>query len=498
MAKYVVALDQGTTSSRAILFDAQGVVCGVEQEEYPQIYPQSAWVEHNPEDIWNSQIRVAQRLLSTHNLSPSDISAIGITNQRETTILWDRNTGVPVFNAIVWQDRRTSDFCAGLIRQELQPLFRAKTGLPLDPYFSGTKVHWILENVPGVRERAERGELAFGTVDSFLIWRLTGGRVHATDVSNASRTLLYNIHTQAWDEEILKILNIPHCLLPEVLPSSYPFGETEPSLFGAPILVGGVAGDQQAATFGQACHTPGMAKNTYGTGSFLLLNTGEAPKSSQNGLLTTILWRLASKTTYALEGSVFVTGAAVQWLRDELQIIQFASEIETLARSVPDNGGVAFVPAFAGLGTPYWDAYARGTLLGLTRGSGRAHIARATLEAVCYQSRDVLEAMEADSGTPLEELRVDGGMTRNALLLQMQADILGIPVVRPAVTETTALGAAYLAGLTTGFFQDTAAIATQWRSDRVFEPSWNETQRAEGVAQWKRAVERARGWAKSE
>lgn len=498
MAKYVIALDQGTTSSRAILFDSEGNVCGVEQEEYPQIYPQSAWVEHNPEDIWQSQLCVAQRLLTSRKIDPREIASLGITNQRETTILWDRRTGIPVSNAIVWQDRRTSNYCGELIRQDLQHLFRSKTGLPLDPYFSGTKVRWILENVAGVRDRAERGEIAFGTVDSFLLWRLTGGRVHATDVSNASRTLLYNIHTQGWDDEILGILGIPHSLLPTVLPSSHHFGETNAEFFGSPILISGIAGDQQAATFGQACHTPGMAKNTYGTGSFLLLNTGTEPKASQHGLLTTILWRLDAKTTYALEGSVFVTGAAVQWLRDELQIIQSAEEIEALASSVPDTGGVYFVPAFAGLGTPHWDAYARGTLLGLTRGTGRAHIARATLEAVCYQSRDVLEAMEADSGTPLTELRVDGGMTRNALLLQMQADILGIPVVRPAVTETTALGAAYLAGLASGFFKDTAQIASQWRADRVFEPTIGESDRQTGLANWKRAVERTKGWASTE
>ena len=498
MAKYILALDQGTTSSRAILFDAEGRPCAVEQREYPQIYPHPAWVEHNPEDIWQSQLEVAQRLLEKQGVSAKEIAAIGITNQRETTVLWDRKTGAPIGNAIVWQDRRTTALCGELTREGHLPLFRERTGLPLDPYFSGTKVRWMLDNTPGLRERAERGEIAFGTVDCFLLWRLTGGRVHATDVSNASRTLLYNIHRQEWDEEILKILAIPASLLPQVLPSSHVFGETEAHLFGSPILIGGMAGDQQAATFGQACHAPGMAKNTYGTGSFLLLNTGTTARTSQNGLLTTIAWRLQETTTYALEGSVFVTGAAVQWLRDGLQIIQSAAEVEPLAASVPNSGGVYFVPAFVGLGTPYWDAYARGTMVGLTRGTGRAHIARATLEAVCFQSRDVLEAMQNDSGNALTELRVDGGMTQNALLLQMQADILGIPVVRPAVTETTALGAAYLAGLAVGYLKDTTQIAQQWQVERRFEPQISESERAEKVAGWKRAIERARAWAEEE
>jgi glycerol kinase len=498
LAKYILALDQGTTSSRAILFDAEGRPCAIEQKEYPQIYPHSAWVEHNPEDIWQSQKEVAQRLLERQGVPATEIAAIGITNQRETTILWDRKTGAPVGNAIVWQDRRTAPLCGELTHEGLLPLFRERTGLPLDPYFSGTKVRWMLDNISGLRERAERGEIAFGTVDCFLLWRLTGGRVHATDVSNASRTLLYNIHRQEWDAEILKILRIPASILPEVLPSSHAFGETEADIFGSPILIGGMAGDQQAATFGQACHTPGMAKNTYGTGSFLLLNTGTTARASQNGLLTTIAWRLKETTIYALEGSVFVTGAAVQWLRDGLQIIQSAAEIEPLAASVPNTDGVYFVPAFVGLGTPYWDTYARGTMVGLTRGTGRAHIARATLEAVCYQSRDVLEAMQNDSGNALTELRVDGGMTRNALLLQMQADVLGIPVVRPAVTETTALGAAYLAGLASGYWSDTTQIAQQWQAERRFEPQISDAERAERIAGWRRAVERARAWATEE
>ncbi|MCX6382415.1 MAG: glycerol kinase GlpK [Armatimonadetes bacterium] len=494
MASYILALDQGTTSSRAILFDSAGRVCGSEQAEYPQIYPQPGWVEHNPEAIWESQLGVAQHLLQSKQVSANEIAAIGITNQRETTLLWDKRTGESVGNAIVWQDRRTSPLCEQIAMQGYADLFRNKTGLPLDPYFSGTKIRWMLDNIAGLRERAERGEIAFGTVDSFLLWRLTGGRVHATDVSNASRTLLFNIHTLDWDDELLAILQIPRSLFPEIKPNSDFFGDTNVSLFGAAIPIGGMAGDQQAATFGQACHLPGMAKNTYGTGSFLLLNTGAEARTSANGLLTTLAWRLGNTTTYALEGSVFITGAAVQWLRDELQIISSAHEIEALAASVPDNGGVYFVPAFVGLGTPYWDAHARGAILGLTRGASRAHIARATLEAVCYQSRDVLDAMQADSAQPLTELRVDGGMTRNNLLLQLQADILGIPVVRPSVTETTALGAGYLAGLAVGFWKDTDEIGGQWSAERVFEPTTTADERDSRMRGWHRAVERARNW----
>jgi glycerol kinase len=497
MTKVVLALDQGTTSSRAILFDEAGRVRGVEQQEFPQIYPQPAWVEHAPEDIWTSQAGVAAKLLREQNVRGEDIAAIGITNQRETTILWERATGRPVANAIVWQDRRTAPLCDALRAAGHESLFRAKTGLPLDPYFSGTKVRWLLDNVPGLRDRAERGEIAFGTVDSFLLWRLTGGKIHTTDVSNASRTLLFNIVTGDWDEELLSLLSIPRALLPEVRPSSHVYGETQPALFGAPIPIAGVAGDQQAATFGQACLTPGMAKNTYGTGAFLLMNTGETPQFSKHGLLTTIAWssgaeETGKRMTYALEGSVFVAGAAVQWLRDELQIIHTAAEVEPLAASVPDTGGVYFVPAFVGLGAPYWDAYARGALVGLTRGAGRAHIARAALEAVCYQTRDVLEAMRADSGLEIPELRVDGGMTVNNALLQMQADILGASVVRPAVTETTALGAAYLAGLAVGFWRDPSAIAAQWAVDAVFHPQISADQRAAMVDGWQRAVARVR------
>ena len=538
MEKVILALDQGTTSSRAMLFDAAGSVRGMEQQEFPQRYPRPGWVEQDPEEIWASQIGVAQRLLHAHGVAPGDIAAIGITNQRETTIVWDRATGKPAANAIVWQDRRTAARCAELRPHE--PLFRERTGLPLDPYFSGTKLEWLLDNVPGLRERAEAGEMAFGTVDSFLMWRLSGGAIHATDVSNASRTLLFNIHTGEWDGELLALFHIPRALLPDVRPSSHLFGETAAHHFGQPIPIAGVAGSQQAATFGQACHAPGSVKNTYGTGSFLLMNTGPTPHLSRHGLLTTIAWELGnrqsaignremhgsgqpaagsremrdtaesgeadpllpaaccllpSSLTYALEGSVFVTGAAVQWLRDELGIIRTAGEIEPLANSVPDSGGVYFVPAFTGLGTPWWDPYARGAILGLTRGVGRAHLARATLEAVCFQTTDVVQAMRADSGIALTELRVDGGMTVNNTLLQMQADLLGVPVVRPAVTETTALGAAYLAGLAVGFWSSTEQIAAQWAVDRIFLPEMGAERREQRLAGWRRAVSRAREWA---
>ena len=508
MADFILALDQGTTSSRAMLFDAQGRVRGSQQQEYPQLYPHPAWVEHDPEAIWASQLGVAQALLRSQNLAARDIAAIGIANQRETTILWERATGRPVANAIVWQDRRTAPLCQSLREAGHEPTFRAKTGLPLDPYFSGTKIRWLLDNVPGLRARAEKGEIAFGTVDSFLLWRLTGGRVHATDVTNASRTLLLNILTGDWDDELLALLDIPRALLPEVRPSSALFGETDSPWFGGAIPISGIAGDQQAATFGQACHVPGMAKNTYGTGAFLLMNTGDKPCFSQHGLLTTLACPCDTDArtqgekgdknernpslAYALEGSVFVAGAAIQWLRDELQIISAAGEVEKLALSVPDNGGVWFVPAFTGLGAPYWDAEARGAIVGLTRGVGRAHIARAALESVCFQTRDVLEAMRADSGLALSELRVDGGMTVNNALLQMQADLLGTVVVRPKVTETTALGAAYLAGLGVGFWRGPDEIAAQWAVSAVFEPKMSANERETLYAGWKRAVERVR------
>ncbi len=495
MSQYILALDQGTTSSRAILFDRDGHITAVTQEEFPQIYPQPGWVEHNPDDIWNSQLRVTRAVLAQANLSPADIAAIGITNQRETLIVWDRRTGEPIYNAIVWQCRRTADLCQQLKAEGFDRVLAQKTGLVTDPYFSGTKVAWLLENVPNARQRAERGELAFGTIDSFLIWRLTGGRLHVTDVSNASRTLLYNIHTGDWDDDILARLRIPRALLPKVLPSSGVFGETDAALFGSPITIAGVAGDQQAATFGQVCTSPGMAKNTYGTGCFLLMNTGSQAVASQNQMLTTIAWKLGNQPTqYALEGSVFVAGAAVQWLRDGLGIIETTGESETLARSIPGTDGVYFVPAFVGLGAPYWDAYARGTILGLTRGSTRAHVARAALESVAFQSRDVVEAMQSDSGIALRTLRVDGGMTRNDFLMQFQADILGVPVQRPAITETTALGAAYLAGLAVGYWDSPETLAAQWSIDRTFEPAMSADQRESLYHDWKRAVEHSKAW----
>jgi len=492
---FLLALDQGTTSSRAVLFDAAGTVCGIEQEEFPQHYPQPGWVEHDPEDIWGSQVRAARRLLESHKITAAGIAAIGIANQRETTLLWERATGRPVANAIVWQDRRTAAHCEALRAAGYAPLFQERTGLPLDPYFSATKICWLLEHIPDLRQRAERGEIAFGTVDSFLLWRLSGGTVHATDVSNASRTLLFDIHRRTWDTEMLALLDIPPALLPEVRPSSQVYFECQKAPLGHAIPVAAVAGDQQAATFGQACWTPGMAKNTYGTGSFLLMNTGPEPATSRHGLLTTVAWDLGTGPTYALEGSMFVTGAAVQWLRDEMGLISRAAEIEPLAASVPANGGVYFVPAFAGLGAPYWDANARGTIVGLTRGTGKAHLARAVLESVCYQTCDVLEAIRADCGVPLQELRVDGGMAVNDLLLQMQADILGVTVVRPTVTETTALGAAYLAGLAAGVWRDRSEIQAQWRIDTTFHPRLPADTREAMLAGWRRAVERARDWA---
>ncbi|MEP7198249.1 MAG: glycerol kinase GlpK, partial [Chloroflexota bacterium] len=463
MSKYILSLDQGTTSSRAIVFDHDGRVVSVAQQEFPQIYPQPGWVEHDPEAIWQSQLRVAQDALRTANASASDIAALGVTNQRETTIIWERATGKPIANAIVWQCRRTAPMCDALRAAGHEKIFRERTGLVLDAYFSGTKIAWLLDHVPDARRRAEAGELAFGTIDTFLIWRLTGGRVHATDPSNASRTLIYNIHMGEWDDDLLAILNIPRALLSEVRPSSGTFGVTAASFFGAPIPICGVAGDQQAATFGQACFDAGLAKNTYGTGCFMLLNTGQQAIASQNGLLTTVGWKIPNPkfqipnnpttqlpnypTTYCLEGSVFIAGAAIQWLRDELEIITRADETQTLAESVRDTNGVYFVPAFVGLGAPYWDAHARGAIVGLTRGANRAHVARAALEAIAYQSRDVLEAMESDAGERLKTLRVDGGAAANDWLMQFQSDILGVRVERPAVIETTALGAAYLAGL---------------------------------------------------
>ncbi|HYG58238.1 MAG TPA: glycerol kinase GlpK, partial [Symbiobacteriaceae bacterium] len=463
-------------------------------QEFPQIYPQPGWVEHNPADIWESQIGVAKKLLEQTNIKPTEIAAIGITNQRETTVVWDAETGKPVYNAIVWQCRRTASICDDLKNKGLATKIAEKTGLVVDAYFSGTKVKWILDNVPGAREKAEKGLLRFGNVDTWLIWNLTKGKVHTTDYSNASRTMLFNIHTLKWDEEILKELNIPISMLPKALPSSHIYGYTSAEVIGDEIPIAGDAGDQQAALFGQACFRPGDAKNTYGTGCFMLLNTGEKAVPSKNGLLTTIAWGLNDKVEYALEGSIFITGAAVQWLRDEMKFVEKASETEALATSVPDTGGVYVVPAFVGLGAPYWDMYARGAVLGLTRGTGKAHITRATLESIAFQTRDVLDAMQADSGIQLQSLKVDGGAVGNNFLMQFQSDILGCPVERPVVAETTALGAAYLAGLATGFWKDQAELAEKWAVDKHFKPDMVEEIRTEKYEGWKRAVKRAQHW----
>jgi glycerol kinase len=495
MADYVLALDQGTTSSRAILFDARGAAVASAQQEFPQLFPRPGWVEHDPEAIWTSQLATAHEAISRAHIEPSRIAAIGITNQRETTLLWDRKTGQPLANAIVWQCRRTAPMCDLLRAEGFDQVIHERTGLVADAYFSGTKLAWLLDNVPGARARAERGELAFGTVDTFLTWRLTGGRLHITDPSNASRTMLYNIHTLSWDDAILDHLRIPRSLLPEVRPSSQVFGVVEPSLFGAAIPISGLAGDQQAALFGQACFSPGMAKNTYGTGCFLLLNTGADAITSRQGLLTTVGWQTPAGTAYCLEGSVFIAGAVVQWLRDGLHIISSSAEVEPLARSVEDNGGVYFVPAFVGLGAPHWDAYARGTMVGLTRGSTSGHLARACLESIAYQSSDVLEVMARESGREIAALRVDGGAARNDLLMQFQADLLRKPVQRPSVTETTALGAAYLAGLATGFWTSPEQVSARWQLEREYLPRMSADQRGALLESWHRAVERSRGWA---
>jgi glycerol kinase len=491
---FILALDQGTTSSRALVFDHDGNVCGVAQKEFRQIFPQPGLVEHDPEEIWASQVGVAMEAIARAGVTAADIAATGITNQRETTIVWDRRSGKPIHNAIVWQDRRTAGECDRLKAEGLEPLFRARTGLVLDAYFSGTKLAWILDHVPGARSRAEAGELAFGTVDSWLVWNLTRGERHVTDPSNASRTLLFNIHEGVWDEELLELLRIPPALLPEVVPSSGVCGETAAGIFACAIPIAGIAGDQQAALFGQLCDRPGMVKNTYGTGCFMLMHTGNRPVVSGRNLLSTVACRIGGRTEYALEGSVFVAGAAVQWLRDGLRIIRTSAEVEALASSVPDNGGVYLVPAFAGLGAPHWDPYARGALFGLTRGSSAGHIARATLESIAFQTADLLEAMEEDSGTPLAELRVDGGATANALLMQFQADLLRCPVVRPRVRETTALGAAYLAGLAIGYWTDRAEIGRLWRAERTFTPAMEEGRARELRSRWGRALERTKGW----
>jgi glycerol kinase len=493
--KFILALDQGTTSSRAILFNHAGRIHGSAQQEFTQIFPNTGWVEHNANELWTSQLAVAQQVLREQHLTAADIAAIGITNQRETTVLWDRATGEAVANAIVWQDRRTAGLCDSLRAEGKGELFQQKTGLVIDGYFSGTKLRWLLDNVPNARARAERGELAFGTVDSWLMYKLAG--VHLTDTSNASRTMLFNIHTLDWDDELLTILNIPRAILPQVVPSSGIAAHTHAEFFGTPIPIAGIAGDQQAATYGQACYHSGMVKSTYGTGCFILMNTGAAV-TSQNSLLTTVGWTTGHetphKTDYMLEGGVFMGGATIQWLRDGLGLIKNSSEIEELARSVPDCDGVSFVPAFSGLGAPHWDAYARGTMLGLTRGTRAGHIARAALEGIAFQTADVLTAMQKDATLPVKELRVDGGASRNDLLMQFQADILGVPVVRPEVTETTALGAAYLAGLGVQFWTSQEEIATQWHMERRFDPQMSAEEKNQRLGAWARAIERARAW----
>ena len=492
---YVLSLDQGTTSSRAILFDRTGRIVASEAHEITQHFPQPGWVEHDPNEIWDSQLRALRGAVSQARIEFDQIAAIGITNQRETTVVWDRESGESIYPAIVWQSRQTVPICEDLKSRGLESLFRERTGLVIDAYFSGTKIRWILDQIPGAQERAVRGELAFGTIDSWLIYKLSGGRVHATDFSNASRTLLYDVFKLCWDPELLDALQVPPAMMPEVRDSSGILGETDPALLdGVSLPISGVAGDQQAALFGQACFTPGDAKNTYGTGCFILMNTGSEARRSENGLLTTVAWGIGGRVEYALEGSIFVAGAAVQWLRDQLRLIEHASDSEAIARSVEDTGGVYLVPAFTGLGAPYWDPQARGVLVGLTRGSSRAHIVRATLEAIAYQTRDVLECFEHDTGLQAQELQVDGGATANDFLMQFQADILGIPVRRPRVAETTALGAAYLAGLAVGFWETRAEIAENWQEDRRFEPQLEQARRDELYAGWRRAVERSRGW----
>ncbi len=495
--QYILALDQGTTSSRAILFDKEGNIQAVEQQEFTQIYPKPGWVEHNPIEIWQTQLKVAQNVLNNNGVQPSQITAIGITNQRETAIVWNKETGEPIHNAIVWQDRRTAAICDQLKKDGHEAYIRANTGLLSDAYFSGTKVKWMLDNVEGARADAEAGKLFFGTVDSWLIWKMTGGQVHITDYTNASRTLMYNIKDLDWDDHMLELLGVPKSMLPEVKSSSEVYGHTQAKFLGAEIPIAGIAGDQQAALFGQACYSKGMAKNTYGTGCFMLMNTGEEPVFSDSGLVTTIAWGLNGEVHYALEGSVFIAGAAVQWLRDGLKIIDESPDSEYYAMKVPHTDGVYVVPAFAGLGAPYWDMYARGAIFGLTRGTHKAHIIRATLESLAYQTRDVLDAMEKDSGVPLKALRVDGGASANNLLMQFQADILGADVERPKIIETTALGAAYLAGLAVDYWS-TESISQNWQLDQAFAPEMEEAIRSELYAGWQKAVKRSMGWEEKE
>jgi glycerol kinase len=495
--KYILALDQGTTSSRAIVFGHDGSRVSTDQKEFEQIFPSPGHVEHNPDEIWDTQLLVAQQALKKANLTAEDIAAIGITNQRETTILWEKETGKPIGNAIVWQSRITSGICDQLKADGHEALFRRKTGLVVDAYFSGTKIKYILDQNEGLRERAAKGEILFGTVDSYLVWKLTGGKVHVTDVSNASRTLIYNINTLEWDDEILEILDIPKQMLPEVRESSEVYGETEASLFGKPIPIAGIAGDQQAATFGQGCFEPGSAKNTYGTGCFMLMNTGNSPVESNNGLLTTIGWKINGEVTYCLEGSIFIAGAVIQWLRDGLKIVSSASDSEAMATSVPDTGGVYLVPAFVGMGAPYWNQDARGTIVGITRGTTQEHIVRAALESMAYQTKEVLDAMQQDSKVTLNSLKVDGGATANNFLMQFQSDMLGVHMERPVVQETTALGAAYLAGLAVGYWESEKDIQQNWALDRKFSPLMAEEDSANLYHQWKRAVQRSLDWEES-
>jgi glycerol kinase len=497
--RYILALDQGTTSSRAILFDQEGTSVAVAQREFQQIFPQPGWVEHDPKEIFRTQRDVARQALQSANIALSDLMAVGITNQRETTMVWDRQTGEPLHNAIVWQDRRTADLCAKLRKKKgSEKTIQTKTGLVIDPYFSGTKIAWVLDHIPGARTRAERGELAFGTVDTWLVWQLTGNRTHVTDVTNASRTMLFDIHKGDWDEALLKLLRVPRAILPEVHPSAHAFGMLPKSVLGEALVVGGIAGDQQAAMFGQGCHRAGMAKNTYGTGCFMLMHTGERVVRSKNGLVSTACAQTGASKEYALEGSVFIGGAVVQWLRDGLEFFKSSSEVEALANSALDSNGVFVVPAFTGLGAPYWDPNARGAIVGLTRGVSRAHIARAALESIAFQSADVLEAMQKDSGEKLKELRVDGGAAANDLLMQFQADLLGVPVVRPKVLETTALGAAYLAGLTVDLWKSREELASHWQLDRRFEPSMARKDAAALLGRWREAVQRSLKWAEGE
>lgn len=498
MAKYVMALDAGTTSNRAILFDEKGQICSVAQKEFRQIFPKPGWVEHDANEIWSTQLGVCVEAMSKIGASAQDIAAIGITNQRETVVVWDRKTGEPVCNAIVWQCRRTSEYCDELIAKGLTDSFREKTGLIIDAYFSATKLRWILENVPGVRERAEAGELLFGTIETWLIWKLTKGTVHVTDYSNASRTMLFNINTLTWDDDILKELNIPKCMLPDPLPNSYVYGLTDDSFFGGQIPIAGAAGDQQAALFGQTCFEKGDAKNTYGTGCFLLMNTGEKPIFSKNGLVTTIAWGIDGHVNYALEGSIFVAGAAIQWLRDEMRLIDSAADSEYMAKKVPDTNGCYVVPAFTGLGAPYWDQYARGTIVGLTRGVNKYHIIRATLESIAFSANEVIKAMESDSGIKLTSLKVDGGASANNFLMQTQSDIAGAPVKRPSCVETTAMGAAYLAGLAVGYWHSKEDVITNQSIDMTFTPSISDEERTSRISGWTKAVKQSFGWAKED